>query len=70
MRKFLACILAIVAIFSLTACKDKIPEGYKPFLEDGMMFDEEAHIPNEKQSLKNYELCYDIYYSAIKKLTK
>ena len=36
----------------------------------GMMFDEDAHVPNEKQSLKNYELCFDIYYEAIKNLTK
>ena len=42
MRKFLACILAIVAIFSLTAGGEKVPEGFKPFLEDGMMFDEEG----------------------------
>ena len=34
----------------------------------GASFDEDAHIPNEKQSLKNYELCYDIYYNAIKEL--
>ena len=36
----------------------------------GISFNEDAHIPNEKQSLKNYELCFDIYYDAIKKLTK
>ena len=36
----------------------------------GASFDEHAHIPNEKQLLSNYELCYDIYYSAIKNLTK
>ena len=36
----------------------------------GISFDEDAHIPNEKQALKNYELCFDIYYDAIKKLTE
>ena len=36
----------------------------------GASFDEHAHIPNEKQLLSNYELCYDIYYEAIKNLTK
>lgn len=36
----------------------------------GASFDEAAHVPNEKQSLKNYELCFDIYKEAIKRLTK
>ncbi len=36
----------------------------------GASFDEDAHIPNEKQSLKNYCLCYDIYKEAIMLLTK
>jgi succinyl-diaminopimelate desuccinylase len=36
----------------------------------GASFDEVAHVPNEKQSPSNYELCFDIYYDAIKELTK
>ena len=42
MKKILAFTLAFLTLFSLTACGPKIPEGYKPFLEDGMMFDEEG----------------------------
>ena len=42
MKKILAFTLVFLTLFSLTACGPKIPEGYKPFLEDGMMFDEEG----------------------------
>ena len=41
-RKILALIFALVTLFSVSACGEKIPEGYKPFAEDGMMFDEEG----------------------------
>lgn len=46
---------------------------YARALENGVAFgisfgDDYAHIPNEKQSLKNYELCYDIYKETIKRL--
>ena len=41
-RKILALVFALVTLFSVSACGEKIPEGYKPFAEDGMMFDEEG----------------------------